>query len=376
MRWPGRRGARILISTAESVDPMFVSQPAARLQTAILLLLLAGSTTAAATGRPPIELTFDASAAEAVLDGLEARRLGDSSRSDQAWARLLASEPYRRLHEREAAMGRAFTDESFRDFVLSAELEARAEALRRTLERWQAQDLEASARRVLGYLPPGATIRATVYPMIKPRPNSFVDALQSDPAIFLSIDPEQTAESFENTVAHELHHIGFASLEPDPALERLPARTRAAVRWMGAFGEGLAMLAAAGGVETHPHATSPAETRRRWDRDLAAVDRDLRILDGFFREILEGTLDDETILERARTFYGIQGPWYTVGYHMAVVIERAFGREALLDCMRDPRRLLRRYDDAVAAGGPGGARWSPTLLEAIDGSTTEPARQP
>jgi hypothetical protein len=43
----------------------------------------------------------------------------------------------------------------------------------------------------------------------KPQIHSFVYDVRGDPAIFLYLDPEQPPAQFENTVAHELHHIGF-----------------------------------------------------------------------------------------------------------------------------------------------------------------------
>jgi hypothetical protein len=64
----------------------------------------------------------------------------------------------------------------------------------------------------------------------------------------------------------------------------------------------------------------------------------------------------------AAEFYGVQGPWYTVGWKMAVTVERRFGRAALIECLRDPRRLLARYN---AAAGDSLARWSPALLAAF-----------
>ena len=85
--------------------------------------------------------------------------------------------------------------------------------LRHTLDAWQRADLVASARRVLAYLPDQAHIRAKVFPVIKPVTNSFVFESTTDPTIFLYLDPEESAAKFENTVAHELHHIGYSSIE-------------------------------------------------------------------------------------------------------------------------------------------------------------------
>ena len=70
---------------------------------------------------------------------------------------------------------------------------------------------------------------------------------------------------------------------------------------MGAFGEGIAMLAAAGGPDIHPHAAGKAEDRERWDRDVARFPEDLRKLDAFFRDVLSGKLSED---EAARKLAG------------------------------------------------------------------------
>jgi hypothetical protein len=99
-------------------------------------------------------------------------------------------------------------------------------------------------------------------------------------------------------------------------------------------------------------------------------DRDLGTLERFFLKILDKRLaTDEEIRKAGFAFFGVQGPWYTVGYKMAVVVERRYGRATLIECMQDPRELLARYDDAAAqsnrAGGKRLARWSPELLRRI-----------
>ncbi|HSJ64232.1 MAG TPA: DUF5700 domain-containing putative Zn-dependent protease [Gemmatimonadaceae bacterium] len=316
-----------------------------------------------------VQLRVDDAQARAVLAIVHARRAGESVDS-AAWARLFSSEPYRRLAQREASLRRPFTEEAFREFVVGGDLASRADHLRRTLESWRSRDLQPSARRVLAYLPAEARIRATVYPVIKPQSNSFVFDVRGDPAIFLYVDPAQSAEAFENTVAHELHHIGFASVRSsaDSLLAGLPERSRTAAEWMGAFGEGFAMLAAAGGPDLHPHASSPPEERARWDRDIANFATDLRELETFFLDIVDGRLtSDADVNARGYGFFGVQGPWYTVGYRMAVIVEERFGRDVLIECMLDPRRILARYNEAVAAFGDAASlpRWSPRLLRAI-----------
>ncbi|MFH1572505.1 MAG: DUF5700 domain-containing putative Zn-dependent protease [Acidobacteriota bacterium] len=145
---------------------------------------------------------------------------------------------------------------------------------------------------------------------------------------------------------------------------------RPAVEWMGAFGEGFAMLAAAGGPQIHPHAVSTPEERARWDRDAANFARDLAELDKFFLDIIGGKWKTrEEIYQAGLAFFGEQGPWYTVGYRISVAVELHAGRAVLLECMMEPRRLLSEYNRAAVAcnrsGGDQLPLWSPELLQVI-----------
>lgn len=317
---------------------------------------------------------MDTSEADAVL-GILARRASGQAVADADWQRLFGSEPYRKLKRREAEMKRSFEDAEFRAFVTSDDLLKRVPELERTLAAWKQADLEASARRVLAYLPPEARIRAKVFPVIKPKTNSFVFDLESDPTLFLYVDPAVSAAQFANTVRHELHHIGLASVAAAAPLEGLPPGPKAAAEWMGAFGEGMAMLAAAGGADVHPHADSSPEDRARWDRDVLNFARDLRTLERFFRDVIDGRLEGDAARDKGFSFFGVQGPWYTVGWKMATVVERAYGRAALIECIRDPRRLLATYNAATGQRKRGERlpRWSPRLLRAVHAS---PVRGP
>jgi hypothetical protein len=320
---------------------------------------------------PRVQLALDVSEAEAVLAIVEVKAAGKEP-AESDWQRLFTSEPYVRLKQREAEMKRAFTDEQFREFVLSAELAGRAAALRSTLEQWKRAELEAGAEQVLGYLPAGARIRAKVYPMIKPVTNSFVFETRTNPAIFLYLDPQLPREKFENTVAHELHHIGFASLTPEieKAVEAHPANVRAALEWMGAFGEGFAMLAA-GSPDADPHAVSTAEERATWERDLANFNRDVKELEKFFLDLIHGRfVSKEEERKKAFSFFGeAQGAWYTVGWRMAQMVEKRYGRAVLLESMLEPEELLRAYNQVAAERNRHGEkweRWSEELLGALE----------
>ena len=269
-------------------------------------------------------------------------------------------------------MHRDFTDDDFKKFVLSPELVAKATALRQTLDAWRRADLIASAHRVLAYLPDKAYIHAKVFPVIKPKTNSFVFESATDPTIFLYLDPEESAANFENTVAHELHHIGYASIESlaEQKQKDLPPNVKPAVDWMGAFGEGFAMLAAAGGPGVDPHAASSPKDHARWEHDMANFNQDVSSLQEFFLDVIDQRLaGKDKINEKAYTFFGEQGPWYTVGYKMAVIVEKRYGRQRLIECMLDPRELLASYNRAATEINAGGkeklALWSPELMQKI-----------
>lgn len=338
---------------------------------AILLCLCA----VAAASEPAVDVRFVADEAEAVLSILAKREQGKSI-TEEDWRRLFATEGYTRLAQRETSMGRPFTESDFRAFALSEALAARRAALAETLAGWTRSTPDAAARRALAYLPASARIRAKVYPVIKPKENSFVFDVKTDPAIFVYLDPKVTPAQLENTMAHELHHIGYGTICPSPAataeIERLPAGARSAAQWMHAFGEGFAVLAAAGDPEIHPHAVSPAADRERWDRDVARFAEDLREVDRFFLDLIAGRLDEEAENKKGFSFYGeAQGPWYTVGWKMAALVEETWGRERLIADACDPRRLLASYNEAArkrAKEGEAPVLWSPALLEAVGAS--------
>src|SRR5580692_4629529 len=292
--------------------------PTSRSLAIILLLVpaLLGQDTQPVSDTARIQLKLNSDEANAVLAILE-RRAAGATVADADWEHLFATEPYIRLKKREAGMHRDFTDDDFKKFVLAADLAAKASALRHTLDAWRRADLVASAERVLAYLPDHARIHAKVFPVIKPKTNSFVFETTTDPTIFLYLDPEESAAKFENTVAHELHHIGYSSVSSlaEEKLNDLPPNLKPAVDWMGAFGEGFAMLAAAGGPDIDPQATSSPTEHARWEHDMAKFNQDLGSLQEFFLDIISGRSSAQDANEKASTFYGdAQGAWYTVGY--------------------------------------------------------------
>ena len=336
-----------------------------------ILSILVLTSCSARTPDSSVTLTTDES--EAVL-AILAKEQSNQAISQQDWAQLFSSEGYVRLKKREASFHRDFTDEQFKSFVMSDSLVSRVHFFTTTLDHWKGVDVTVPAERALAYLPQGARIRATIYPVIKPKTNSFVFETTTNPAIFLYLDPEVSAEKFDNTLAHELHHIGYANscgtlarqISEDSTLSK---STRTVLEWIGAFGEGFAMLAAAGGPDIHPHAVSKPAERARWDRDMKSFNQNVKEVERFFLDILDNKLTEEEIRETAFSFFGIQGPWYTVGWKMAVTIEKQYGRAKLIDCICDPHSLLPTYNEAATghnrATGDSLAVWAPVLLERI-----------
>lgn len=310
--------------------------------------------------------------AEAVLNILAKKEAGRPV-TDEDWHRVFQSEGYIRLKKRELAMKNSFEDDDFKSFVLSGQLLERKKALEETLDRWKRADLSDAARLALAYLPKNARIKAKIYPVIKPRENSFVFDLKSDAAIFLYLDPAVNREQFENTLAHELHHIGYGSGCPteavSDAIAKLQPNAQRVLGWIGAFGEGFAMLAAAGGPDVHPHAVSPAKERARWDKDMANFNSDLKAVEKFFLDIMENRLTTEEMQKTGFSFFGVQGAWYTVGWKMSVMIEKTYGRAKLIECICDQRKLLPTYNKAAAKYNRRAreplALWSESLIKSI-----------
>ncbi len=319
-----------------------------------------------------ITLKLDTSESDAVLAILDATAAQRPATAEE-WHRLFTCEPYVHLKKREASMHRELSDEDFKRFVLSPELAARRKELAQTLERWKHADLRSAAGNILPYLPADARIRASVYPVIKPQSNSFVFETNSDPAIFLYLDPEKPEASFQNTVAHEMHHIGLANANAayGKIADSAPEPKREVLTWIGAFGEGLAVLAAAGSTDVHPMQSEPEADRIRWDQDMKFWTRQFGDVNQFFLDTLHGGFKDKEVTDHVGFhFFGYRGAWYQVGYKMAVVVEKKYGRAALIEGMADPRKLLLRYNQAageINATGPAEKLplWSDEVVAAL-----------
>jgi hypothetical protein len=319
------------------------------------------------SGSAAIRLRFVPDEAQAVLDIL-AREASGAAPDEAQWHTLFATEGYRRLAERERSLKRPFEETAFREFVMRPDLIARREALAAALAAWARADVSVCGRRALAYLPAGSQLRAGVYPEIKPAGNSFVFDLEHDPGIFLFVDPNIDATQFTYTVAHELHHVGFAQNCPTPAVRAELARLSPALKsfadWLGGFGEGFAVLAGAGGPAVDPGTVVGVAASPEWTTESATFAPRLTQLSEFFRAILSGRLaGPNAVRDAGMAFFGNQGAWYTVGWRMAVTIERRFGRDRLIECIADNRQFMAAFN--AAAGRAGLPTWGDDLARAL-----------
>jgi hypothetical protein len=321
-----------------------------------------------------LEVKIDSTQAEATLGLLAARARGESVPAS-SWARVFESEGYKRVLARELAIDerlgieRGYSNDSFLEWALSdAALEGLA-GRQRTLAAWADVDLDEAARRARAYLPEGTRLEATAYPIVRKQTNSFVWDLPHDPAIFLSVGADVGAGELALTLAHELHHVGLAGgcAESEEEAEEGVAAAR---RWLSGFGEGLAVLAAAGGPEGETHAPGQVDLGAAWRERLENLESDMQDLEAFLIDVAEGRTVGEEAQRRGMAFVSAddvpQGAFYSVGWFMAVAVERHLGREAVVAAACDHGRLLTDYQ-RVARGGTGLAlpSWSDRLLKVL-----------
>jgi len=315
----------------------------------------------AVLSQPRVDVHLVTDEAEAVMSILD-KRAAKQQPAETDWQRLFTTEGFIRLQKRENSMHRSLTQDEMKQFVLSDDLLAKRAVLGRVLADWKHADLTHAASLALAYLPANAKIRAKIYPVIKPSKNSFVFETDTDPAIFKYIEEEPRSE-FERTMSHELHHVGFTVCDDDTSA--LPKNIQQTINWIGAFGEGHAVLAASGGPDNPPQERHAKE----WKDEMAKFDTNFHDVESFLLDVAEKRLTGEDVPKKGFTFFGLLGPWYTVGWKMDVVIEKTFGREALINAMCHPRTYLGTYNRAAELWekktGEKLPRWSKQLVDAV-----------
>src|SRR5262249_54962337 len=119
----------------------------------------------------------------------------------------------------------------------------------------------------------------------------------------------------------------------------------------------------------HPRAAAKPDLRAHWDRTVVLFDDQLHEVESFLRDVLAGKLTEDAARDRAMEFFGLQGPWYTVGWVMSVAVERCDGRATLIDAMRRQRPIRAAYTAARERCPnlplPGSARGDPGVIAAL-----------
>lgn len=285
---------------------------------------------------------------------------------------LFSTKGYRWLKERELAMKQEFTDADFSTFILSDDLRQQAQLFRAVLDNLQKLSMESLANQAKEYLPSDANIDAFVVPLIKPKRNSFVYPIEGKIVVFLSLNSDVTTSRLQNTIAHELHHVGLRTVYqgPNSVLDGVEdSRIKELLRFTQPLGEGYAMLAAAGGPDIHPNDHDP-ELKILWDQRMTTFDRDFDDIDQFLCDVFTEKYDQEEAMEKGFEMMGVQGPWYTVGWKTAAVIELAYGKNRLIQCIADPTQLFSTYNQATSIykknHGTSLPTWSLELVEAFN----------
>jgi hypothetical protein len=100
-------------------------------------------------------------------------------------------------------------------------------------------------------------------------------------------------------------------------------------------------------------------------------------LNQFFLETVHGDLRNDAVAHEGSIFFGYRGAWYTVGYRMAVTIERELGRPALVATLADPREFVARYNEAAenenAKNGGHLPLFSAEIFKAVSAASSPPA---
>lgn len=268
--------------------------------------------------------------------------------NDNDWDNLFASESYKILVERNKMLKINLTDTDFKDCVMKLLSEENLQRYKNVLQTVKSIDLQACAGRALKYLPVNATIFTTVHLVVLPQPNYFIYCTKTTSAVFISLSVGLPLDDIENILVHELHHIGFLSIElQNNYYSGFATSHMYALRLLGYFREGIALLAAAGSAHNHPIPSSNPDLRLLWDNSINDSINAHKKIEDIFNEIFKGNITHEELDAKSLSFCHILGPWYTLGWLMAVTVECQFGINKLNECMQDLRLLLLYYNYAV-----------------------------
>ncbi len=286
---------------------------------------------------------------EAVLQILE-KQNNNISITNTDWEDLFTSKGYKWLVKRENDMGNKFSKNDFKSFLHNKNQVNSYENFKKSRKLLKDLELNKLLSITKKYLPKGAKFDTTIIPVIKPQDNSFVHEINDELVLFIYLEPGISRAKLENKLIHELHHVGFDDIYSPEKYNYLLQQAQQVIEWTNAFGEGFAMLAAAGGPNNHPNYFDE-ELEQKWDSNIERFNEDFDLIEEFFVKILKKEFfNEKELYKRGYELMmnnGGQGSWYTVGWKIAVVVEKINGKEVLLDCMLDLTKLYPIYNKAV-----------------------------
>jgi len=259
---------------------------------------------------------------------------------------MISSPPYQVLVAHHHRLDTAFTTEAFTKMLLalqagtpfssdSARLTRMHKAYQtactrmttlQTCLKWLGDPalVERAVERARTALPSLARLEATVY--ILPDGRSPAYAVEDQAAIVLDLLQVRDPAWAERALAHELHHIGAASLLPPPCPEA----------GLGAALETLTDMALEGAATWYVDGWGGHPTQA-----------DFALIEAFLLDALRGQLtEDDLPARKAELVQGARGPLYRVGNQMIVELAAARGDAWVKEHLGHPVRLLRAWREA------------------------------
>jgi len=246
---------------------------------------------------------------------------------------------------------------------------ARIDHLTRTLDRIRGgRYVERAMRKALEHLPAGADLDCTVYFLLDGESGAY--ALAGDLAVdLLQVDFEGWL-SLENSLAHELHHVGLEGFMPD--IDRLPDPERQAVSLLGlCVVEGSALYL----IHGYPTGPGPSAKTRGCRADYLRYSSELDMwmsrLERAMERALAGGFNAKSFEREVRAFLeGYMGAAYWVGARMVEAIAVELGRRAAVDILSSLQDFLPTYNRC--AEGLGLYRLGPDLTARMAGLLARP----
>ncbi|HJY30662.1 MAG TPA: DUF5700 domain-containing putative Zn-dependent protease [Pyrinomonadaceae bacterium] len=151
--------------------------------------------------------------------------------------------------------------------------------------------------------------------------------------------PAQIVEYF----AHEIHHIGLSQI-----INRTRRHLRLNNQEQRAF-DFVTALVMEGSASYLINGHRSLEVMRRdlqFTENLKKGDELLKLTEQILKSVLESNLEGEAYEKATTPFLG--SGWHCVGAIMLETIDKSGGLRMVMEILRDPRKLFRAYDRAIA----------------------------